>query len=226
MIRIAQALAVASLLGCGAQAALGASTDPMTYTFTTPAYDTIFDDYITPLRYTEAMNIEMSVTIDTPLAPNMDNVSISPMAWSYDDGVYSELDSDTGRFNGRVSTNALGEITEFLMQVYLDAPLTPGVWVRRNADGDAYATAFAQEVVTGLLDPCWRHSTCDPVPQTRWAQDRATGYGSIAVNAQSGDLMSSGFAAAANVSSVPVPAPIALLLAGVLALGAFRQRPE
>jgi len=227
MTRIGPVLALVGSVGATAHSAQAASIDATTYTFTTPTYETVFDDYITPLRYSETMHIEMSVTLDAPLQANLDNASVMPMTWSYHDGVYSEVDTDTLRFNGLVSTDSNGDITGFLMQVYLDAPNTPGVWVRRNTDGDAYATAFAQEVVIGLLDPCAGHSTCAGVPQTRWAQDRATGTGSIAVSSSPANLSSGGQGIGANVSSVPLPAPILLLgacLLGLVSRSHYRAR--
>lgn len=220
--------AVLAAFGVSTGTSSAATTQPMTYAFTTSTYEQVFDHYRTPIQYSQSMNIEMSVTLSEPLQADLSNVALSPDSWSYDDGIYDETGSDLSRFNGFVSTNAAGEITEFLVQLYLDAPNHPGVWVRRDGSGDAYATAFAQEILVGLTDPCWRHSSCgDPIPTTEWAQDRATGTGDIYVSSfavPDDPLGSTGQSSAASAATVPLPAPILLLGFAVGGLGALRAR--
>lgn len=202
------------------------TSDGMLYTFATDPYDTVFDHYLTDIQYTTDMTLEMSIFLETPLGANLDNVPLAPTSWSFNDGIYAETGNDMGRFNGYVSTGVDGSITAFLIQIYLDAPGSPGVWVRRNADGNKYSTAMAREIDVGSTESCWRYSTCDPIPVTEWAQDRATGSGNIAVSMFGGPdtTQRTVIPASTSAASVPLPLPVLFLAAGLAGLTVLSRK--
>lgn len=180
----------------------------------TAPYDVIVDPYPTPQSYTKDMVLDITVTMSAPLGAGLDSAPLVPVSVAFDDGLFREANVDVARFMGSVSTDNNGQITDVFLQVFLDAPHSPGVWVRRAAGATRYAATLAQTVQVGWVDPCAGWAPCDPEPLLEWMTDRAEGRGPVSVVAYDGGVpdpitLSSGFA------EVPLPGPLGLLLAGL-----------
>lgn len=179
-------------------------------TYTGPNFDS-FDFYENgasiPDRYTSADRITGSIVLGAILAPNLSSFSITPISFSFMDGVQTLTNAETytsgyPRFD--FSTDAAGVITDwdiFLRQIYSDS----GIWRWRDiASRSQFPIDFGIEYrcSSGTLTGC-----SFGVPSYR-NEARVTTLGTW------------------RYETVPEPGTLALLVIGLFGMGLARRKKK
>lgn len=221
------AKSIAACAALGSALWMGGSAHAVThvYSFESHSYTRVIDSAATAIRYSTSMALSVDLMLAAPLAPGLEQSTLSPMSLGFDDGVHRETAVSLDRFNGWVSTDRAGLITDFLVQVFLDAPNSPGVWIRRTGDDIAYKATLSQWVVAGHRDPCHQWTVCEGEPIYEWVTDRAEGSAGVSVFARVGAIVPPQ-AEPSDTTPVPGPVPGALLVAALASLAVRARRRQ
>jgi hypothetical protein len=111
-------MAIKWMMAASLIAASGAATAQVTYHYSGSHFATAEG------LYTTRDSVQGSLTLSSPLAANLSQVTITPSAFSFSDGVGTIANSSVGVFNNyfKVSTNSAGQITAWDINILLFSP--------------------------------------------------------------------------------------------------------